>query len=90
MTMDKSKIVNHQMNVDHLSIEWGDGHQSTFHYMWLRDNAPENRHANGQKLVDTLSIPLDLTANKVVVNGNGFNLSEMVAVIAAEFAIVAE
>lgn len=65
----KTTIVNHQATPETLEIEWGDGHQSTFHYMWLRDNAPENRHANGQKLVDTLSIPLDLTARSVSVNG---------------------
>jgi len=68
--MDKIEITNHQVQPDKLIIDWGDGHQSSFHYMWLRDNAPENRHANGQKLIDTLSIPLDLTAKKVVVNGS--------------------
>lgn len=66
----KTKIIGHQADPDKLIIEWGDGHQSVYHYMWLRDNAPENRHANGQKLIDTLSIPLDLAAKKVVVNGS--------------------
>ncbi len=66
--MSKTKIVFHQVHQDRLEVEWGDGHRSTYHYMWLRDNAPGNRHANGQKLVDTLSIPLDLTAEKVAVN----------------------
>lgn len=68
--MDKTTIVNHQADSEKLMIEWGDGHLSTFHYMWLRDNAPENRHANGQKLIDTLSIPLDLTAKTVTVAGS--------------------
>ena len=67
--MSKTTIVNHQIGAETLEIVWGDGHHSTFHYMWLRDNAPENRHANGQKLIDTLSIPLDLTAERVTVNG---------------------
>ncbi len=67
--MNRTTIKNHQVESDALKIEWGDGHQSTYHYMWLRDNAPENRHRNGQKLIDTLSIPLDLSAEKVTVNG---------------------
>lgn len=62
-------IQNHQFDAEKLSITWADGHTSHYHYMWLRDNAPENRHANGQKLIDTLSIPLDLTADKVTING---------------------
>ena len=68
--MHKTEIVNHRADPDKLVIEWGDGHTSLFHYMWLRDNAPENRHANGQKLVDTLDIPLDLSAKSVTVNGS--------------------
>ena len=66
--MNKTTISNYQVNPDKLLVEWGDGHQSTYHYMWLRDNAPENRHANGQKLIDTLSIPLDLTAASATLN----------------------
>lgn len=46
---------------DHsLTITWNDGEQSEFYYIWLRDNAPENRHANGQKLVDTATIDLEI------------------------------
>ncbi len=67
--MSKTTIKHHQADSDKLVIEWEDGHTSTYHYMWLRDNAPENRHSNGQKLIDTLSIPLDLTAKSVNVNG---------------------
>ncbi len=67
--MSKNTIKQYQADPDKLVIEWADGHTSTYHYMWLRDNAPENRHANGQKLIDTLSIPLDLTAKSVTVNG---------------------
>ena len=68
--MSKTTIKNHQAEPDKLVIEWGDSHRSSYHDMWLRDNAPENRHANGQKLIDTLSIPLDLAAKSVTINGN--------------------
>ena len=68
--MSKTTIVNHRADPDKLVIEWGDGHISHFHYMWLRDNAPENRHANGQKLINTIDIPLDLAAKRVSINGS--------------------
>ncbi len=45
---------------DRLSIDWADGHQSQFYWIWLRDNAPEARHENGQKLIETTSIALDI------------------------------
>ncbi|MFK7803633.1 MAG: DUF971 domain-containing protein, partial [Anaerolineae bacterium] len=67
--MSKTTIKSHTVDPEKLNIEWGDGHASSYHYMWLRDNAPENRHANGQKLIDTFSIPLDLTAKSIAVNG---------------------
>ena len=45
-----------------LDITWSDGYRSTYHYIWLRDNCPcsECLHANGQRLVETSSIPLDI------------------------------
>ncbi|NJN46258.1 MAG: DUF971 domain-containing protein [Candidatus Competibacteraceae bacterium] len=52
-----------------LVIQWEDGHCSSFHYVWLRDNAPENRHPNGQRLVDTVVISLDSIPAHVVLNG---------------------
>ncbi len=48
-----------------LSLTWDDGRTHDFHYVWLRDNAPENRHENGQKLIDTLDIPLDIKPAQV-------------------------
>ena len=36
-----------------LVITWEDGEQSAFPHLWLRENAPENRHPlTGEKLVD--------------------------------------
>jgi len=45
-----------------LDITWADGYRSTYHYIWLRDNCPcsECFHANGQRLLETSSIPLDI------------------------------
>ena len=54
---------------DSLNIRWSDGRQSTFHYVWLRDNAPETRHPiNGQRTVDLLSFPEEVRPLSVEVD----------------------
>ena len=40
-----------------LQIIWDDGHSSRYHYIWLRDNSPQSRDANGQRLHDIHDIP---------------------------------
>lgn len=67
--MEKNRIVSFEQGTDALLVEWGDGHRSTFHYVWLRDNAPENRHPSGQKLVDSINVPLDSVPAGVKLNG---------------------
>jgi gamma-butyrobetaine dioxygenase len=46
-----------------VEVAWPDSHRSTFHAVWLRDNClcGECRHANGQRLLDTRTIPDGLT-----------------------------
>ncbi|HEY7207458.1 MAG TPA: TauD/TfdA family dioxygenase [Gaiellaceae bacterium] len=41
-----------------LAVVWPDGHQSTYHAVWLRDNCacPECRHPSGQRLLDSRAI----------------------------------
>jgi gamma-butyrobetaine hydroxylase len=66
MTTTQNKSVETVTNIAlqerTLAINWGDGHSSHFHSIWLRDNCPcpECRHPNGQRLVETISIPLDI------------------------------
>ena len=44
-----------------LLIEWEDGHQSTFHSIWLRDNCPQARHPESdQRWLNPTSIPTDI------------------------------
>lgn len=45
-----------------LNLTWADGYRAAYHYIWLRDNCPCSGclHANGQRLVETSSIPLDI------------------------------
>ena len=42
-------------NDDHLSVDI-DGVESRFHYLWLRDNCPELRNLNGQRLHESNAI----------------------------------
>jgi gamma-butyrobetaine hydroxylase len=43
-----------------LCIAWGDGHQSTFDSLWLRDNcAQDHDPTTGQRLVDIVELPAD-------------------------------
>ncbi len=55
--MNSTTIRNWSLKPRSIEIQWGDGHTSTFHHIWLRDNAPSNRHPSGQKLGDISQIP---------------------------------
>ncbi|MDX2303367.1 MAG: TauD/TfdA family dioxygenase [Microscillaceae bacterium] len=55
-----------QIYQDHIKIQWANGLSSEFHFLWLRDNSPQFRHAKGQKLINTLEAGLDVAAQKVV------------------------
>jgi alpha-ketoglutarate-dependent taurine dioxygenase len=53
-------------------LRWNDSTTSRFHYIWLRDNAPELLHAStGHRVVETSSIPGDIRPASVVVDTNG-------------------
>ena len=56
-----------------LAVTWADGHQSTFHYIWLRDNCPclECRHPNGQRLIETSLIPPDIHPSSATLADDG-------------------
>lgn len=41
-----------------LTIEWNDGHQARYPFIFLQDNAPGVRHANGQKLIETAELQI--------------------------------
>ena len=43
-----------------LHIHWDDGHVSTFHYVFLRDNSPQSRDDHGQRFHDASDIQVDV------------------------------
>lgn len=60
-------IISTRTGDDGLSMTWADGHSQHFAYVWLRDNAREARHRNGQKIIETADIPLDIKPQAVSV-----------------------
>lgn len=65
------KIKHLQSLVDALLIQWDDGTENLFHYLWLRDNSPETRTANDQRLIETLSIPDDVAPVSLDLSDDG-------------------
>lgn len=56
-----SKITEGSRSLD---VIWDDGHSSRFHYVWLRDNSPQSRDANGQRLHEIHKNPQDIHLGK--------------------------
>ena len=55
-----------------LVVSWDDGRVSTFHFVWLRDNCPQLRHATtNHRVVETSEIPTDIRPATVAVGRTG-------------------
>lgn len=57
---------------DRVTVSWPDGRRRSFSYLWLRDNCgcPECRDPTaGERLFDTVGLPPDLRAERVVLDG---------------------
>ncbi len=60
---------------DSLRVHWANGESSSYHYVWLRDNCPTARHKIvGEKLLDPLSIPLDIAPQRVQSTGDRLHI----------------
>ncbi len=56
----------------YLEINWVDGYQGKYHYMWLRDNCPQSQQSvTKQRIVETASIPAGVKAAEVSINEQG-------------------
>ena len=69
--MHTPETVLYQAHPGHIELTWPDGTTRSFLYIWLRDNCPTARHSNGQKSIETSSIPLDIAPKHVSVNELG-------------------
>ncbi|ODS24078.1 hypothetical protein AB835_05495 [Candidatus Endobugula sertula] len=73
MTSHTAKYVisSIQRKDNRLIVHWGDQHQSTFHYIWLRDNCSHGGNPLlGKKQGLILEIPLDIVPKTININGN--------------------
>lgn len=63
------------LNDRDLTITWGDDSQSTYHYLWLRDNCATGFHPQTQERVfNLLSVSPDLTALTADISADGQTL----------------
>jgi gamma-butyrobetaine dioxygenase len=55
-----------------LLVDWVDGRRSHYHYLWLRDNAPDaiDTH-NGQRLIESVAIPPAICPQTVTLHADG-------------------
>ena len=54
------------------NIEWSDGHKSTFHYMWLRDNCPLDIHPTArERTFNFMSVSLDIHPQDYSITSDG-------------------
>jgi gamma-butyrobetaine dioxygenase len=61
-----------EMGTRSLNVCWSDGHSSTFHYIWLRDNCPQLRHPQtNHRISETSEISLDIAPVSAVVTLDG-------------------
>lgn len=56
-----AKIEHVESRPQGLLIKWAGGGENLYHYLWLRDNSPQSRTENGQRLIETSVIPEDIT-----------------------------
>ena len=55
-------------------VDWDDGHQSEFHYLWLRDNCfcPRCRHPQTlERTVDLVALPGEIRPAAAIVTQSG-------------------
>lgn len=66
------QLASLELRTRSLNICWNDGHSSTFHYLWLRDNCPQLRHPQtNHRVKETSAIALDIAPVSADVTSNG-------------------
>jgi gamma-butyrobetaine dioxygenase len=76
-TLDRYKILQATMNNKSIEIEWGDGHQSAYHHVWLRHNCgcASCRHSGTDQNMNLIeNIPLDIQPSELNVTGDWIEL----------------
>ena len=63
--------------LDHaLKLTWSDGNESSFHFLWLRDNCSTTLHPDTQeRIFDQLSVTTDINPLEFSVENDGLNIT---------------
>ena len=74
MSETANTVSNLELNARDLQVNWADGHESHYHYIWLRDNcrSPECLHPQTrERIQDTYIIDPDIRPEQVKASSNG-------------------
>ena len=63
---DMAQLAGVECAGDRLRLAWSDGRRDAVLALWLRDNAPNARHANGQKLFDIVDLAPETAVERAV------------------------
>jgi alpha-ketoglutarate-dependent taurine dioxygenase/DUF971 family protein len=69
----RSQIKSVHRGARYLRVQWADGHKSTFHHIWLRDNCACSEcgaHTDGSRFKALLDIPDDISPSAVQSDGS--------------------
>ena len=69
---DSTSITHARSDAKDVTIDWADGHRSTFHAIWLRDNCSCETcgdHSGGHRFFELNAMPADLSNSVVLENG---------------------
>ena len=58
-----------------LWVDFGEGVTGEFAAVWLADNRAEDRHANGQRLIDVMDLPDEVTIEQVEQVGDALQVT---------------
>ncbi|MFT2109582.1 TauD/TfdA family dioxygenase [Marinomonas sp. 2405UD68-3] len=75
ITTEDACIVSIQQNKNSLCVQWSNGTESEFHYLWLRDNCSTAFHEKtGERDFDLLSVSEDIHPLNVEWNNDKLNI----------------
>lgn len=63
-----------KMSAESLILHWDDGHQSEYHYLWLRDNCPCQECVtplSGEQIFEICDVPLAIKPTSAIIDNAG-------------------
>ena len=67
-----SSISKLEKNSNYLKVTWDDGEESTFNYLWLRDNCPSAHDKDSRhRMFNILNVSTEINPKNYNLNKNG-------------------